>query len=137
MITEGRRGRPSGVAVGDVGRDADGSRDNRVAREKGKKEKAIQAGGPGVGRCRVVGDVVEGVSLMRRVEEIELSLEGRPSLKERGGRESWNRRGDVSAIFNQVEVVTNEGGIVGVSGKHGADKLSVESKIATSFKINV
>ena len=87
-----------------MGRDADGSRDNRVAR------------GPGVGRGRVVGDVVESVCLMRRVQETEPSLEGRPSLKERGGRKSRNRRGGVSAILNKVEVATNEGGIVGISG---------------------
>jgi hypothetical protein len=126
-----------GAEIGGMRRDGDDGSDDGVTGKRGRKQKPIEARGPGVGRGGVISDVIEGVSLVGGVVEVEFGLEGGPKVQEGGRRQGRRGRSGVSWGFDKVEIPAEEGGNRGVSGEHGRDELGVESEIPPGFKIDV
>jgi hypothetical protein len=137
VVGEGKRGRASGVDVGDMRGDRDGGGDDRIVGKKGGEEKTIDTRRPRIGGSRVISNMEEGMGLVRGIIEVEPSFEGRPSVRKGSGRESGDGGRRVADSLDEVEIPAEEGSTVGGGRGHSRNKAGVEGKISTSFKINI
>jgi hypothetical protein len=120
-----------------VGGDRDAGGEERMVSKREREEKTIDAGGPRVGGGKIVGDVIEGMGIMRRVEEAEFDFEVGPSGRERSWRKSGGGGGGIVYGFNKVEVPTHKSIYVRIDGGDGINNLGVEGKVAPRFEVTV
>ena len=121
-----------GAKIGVMMWDRDSWSEERVVVQGERKEKTINTRRPSIRGRRIVSDVKERVSVMRRVEELEVRFEGGPRAKEVLRWDVRGSRGRVFGTLDEVEVAAKEGGDVVGSSEHGLDEKFIEVVVTRS-----
>ena len=120
-----------------MGGDRDQRRDDGVPKKESREQEEIEDRGHGMGRGRVVSDMVVGVGVVERFIEREAPLEGRPKVRECRSRKRRRSGSEIGFVINKIQIPTKEGRTRSLSREHGFNKTGVVSVVAPRLKVGV